>query len=78
MLTDIEKAPTEFHVLLSAAEWADPETRKFKDLLAGMSDAEFDALEADLMKLEETGVKTRCIEWLEGFFARDEEFALAA
>ena len=34
MLHDIEKAPTEFHVLLSATEWSDPETRRFKDLLA--------------------------------------------
>jgi len=78
MLHDIEKAPTEFHVLLSATEWSDPETRRFKDLLANMSDEEFDALEADLLHMEETGQKSRCIAWLENFFARDEEFALAA
>lgn len=71
MLNDIQKAPAEFHALLSAAEWADPETAKFKDLLARMSDVEFDALEADLIAMEETGEKTRCIEWLEGFFDRD-------
>ena len=76
MLNDIERAPTEFHFLLSATEWADPETRKFKDLLANMSEDEFDALEADILAMEETGQKSRCIEWLESFFARDEEFAV--
>jgi len=78
MLNDIERAPTEFHALLSAAEWSDPETRKFKELLWRMSEEEFDALEADLMKMEETGVKSRCIEWLEGYFVRDERLATAA
>jgi hypothetical protein len=78
MLHDIEKAPTEFMVLLSATEWSDPDTRRFKDLLASMSDEEFDALEADLRRMEETGETSRCIEWLQGFFARDEEFAMAA
>ena len=78
MLNDIKQAPTEFHVLLSATEWADPETAKFKDLLARMSDVEFDALEADLMAMEETGQKTRCIEWLESFFNRSAGMPLAA
>ncbi|MEL6172584.1 MAG: hypothetical protein AAFR02_11330 [Pseudomonadota bacterium] len=78
MLNDLKKAPTEFHVLLSATEWADPETAKFRDLLSRMSDVEFDALEADLISMEETGQKTRCIEWLEGFFDRTNEVQLAA
>ena len=78
MLHDIEKEPTEFHVLLSATEWSDPETRKFKELLANMSEDEFDALEADLLEMEETGEKSRCIEWLEGFFDRAIELPLAA
>ncbi|MEL7105071.1 MAG: hypothetical protein AAGM21_04065 [Pseudomonadota bacterium] len=78
MLNDLKKAPTEFHVLLSATEWADPETAKFRDLLSRMSDVEFDALEADLISMEETGEKTRCIEWLEGFFDRADAVPMAA
>ncbi|MDJ1007299.1 MAG: hypothetical protein QNJ13_05685 [Paracoccaceae bacterium] len=78
MLNDIKNAPAEFHVLLSAAEWSDPKTRTFKELLANMSEEEFDALEADLLEMEETGTKSRCIEWLESFFARNEELPLAA
>ncbi len=78
MLHDLKKAPTEFHVLLSATEWADPETAKFRDLLSNMSEDEFDALEADIEKMDETGEKSFCIEWLEGFFNREGRVALAA
>lgn len=78
MLNDLENAPSEFHALVSATEWSDPETCKFKELLARMSEEEFAALESDLMKMEETGVKSRCIEWLEGYFARNEDMAAAA
>lgn len=78
MLNDIQNAPIEFHALLSQTEWSDPETRKFKELLWNMSDEEFDALEADLARMEDTGEKSRCIEWLESFFARQEELPLAA
>lgn len=78
MLIDTRKAPTEFHVLLSATEWSDPETRKFKDLLSRMSDEEFDALEADILLMEDTGEKSRCIEWLEGYFSRYDELPMAA
>ena len=44
MLNEIANAPAEFHALLSATEWSDPETQVFKDVLANMSDEEFDAL----------------------------------
>ena len=78
MLNDFLNAPIEFHALVSDTEWSDPETRVFKSLLASMSDEEFDALENDLLAMEEGGEKSRCIEWLEGYFARQDDLVLAA
>ncbi|MEM9709699.1 MAG: hypothetical protein AAF871_13025 [Pseudomonadota bacterium] len=68
----------EFQALLSASEWADPATLRFRDILWRMSDEEFEALEDDLMAWEETGEKSPCISWLEGFFQRCGGLALAA
>lgn len=67
----------EFRVAPRAA-WTDPETAKFRDLLRRMSDYEFEALEAELEHYAATGEKSRCIRWLEDYFNRDEDVALAA
>ncbi|NNE59755.1 MAG: hypothetical protein HKN35_02545, partial [Woeseia sp.] len=68
----------DFYALLSATEWADPETQTFKELLWKMTDEEFDARKVDRMHMDETGGKSRCVDWLEGSFTRELDMPIAA
>lgn len=78
MLYETEKASSDFYALLSATEWADPETQTFKEFLWSLSERHSDTHEIELMPKREAAEHFRCVERFRGSFAHELDLPIAA